>query len=399
MKSVPSVSPGGSYDIVQTVFNLSILSNAANSVTGQTATQLQALLSQRINAAFQKDVGDIGPWEIVWGPAVFEYNDSGTVDNALYVARNTAIDYYVVGVAATNGTSHYDIYTLDLNVKKTVAFPSGITPTGCPPPSGSSAGNVSLGTALGITNLLQLTDSSQAGSPNLQTFLAGAASSGATLVFTGHSLGGALSPALALWLYPQPTASPWKAVYVLPTAGPSPGDAGFRAGFAEAFQQLSITGVNPSYGFWNTLIWNEFDAVPHAWTNIMKVQPTTTPNDILWGSLLDQSLYGPLSKAAQGGVVPLVEYLYSLPGMTYARLPDTMFSSGYSPAEVPNLSAFEQTVLTQHIQAYGTFFGVPINRDIASGIGISLLKPVPTADRTFPESVHPEGGIAVRNAS
>jgi hypothetical protein len=381
MDSVPHVSPGGSYDIIQTVFKLSMLSNSANWITGQTSVQSQALLAQKINAAFQSDAGTIGAWEIVWGPAVFENKNSLTVDTAVYVARNVAIDSYVVSVAATNAKSHYDLYSLDLNVTQTAAFPSDITPAGCPPPRGPSAGHVSLGTALGVTHLLELRDGSRPGSPNLQTFLTGVASADATLVFTGHGLGSALAPALALWLYPQPMTRPWKAVYVLPTAGASPGDAGFRAGFAQAFPQVSISGINPDYGFWNTLIWNAFDVVPHAWSHLVRVQPATAANDLLWEwPVPSQSLYGPLSMAALPALVTLVRTLYTLPGMTYSRLPDQMFSSGYSPTTVSSFEEFKSIARAQHVEAYGAFFGVPISLDLASGIGVALLEPGPTAD-------------------
>jgi hypothetical protein len=381
MNSATHVSPGGNYDIIQTVFALSMLSNAANLLTEQTSAQLQESLAQRINAAFQSDVGNLGSWEIVWGPAVFGDEHSLTVDTALYVARNMVTNSYVVSIATTSARSRYELYSLDLNVTQTAAFPSDITPAGCPPPLGPRAGHVSLGTALGVTHLLELQDGSWPGSPNLQTFLAGVSNADATLVFTGHGLGGALAPALALWLYPQPMMSPWKAVYILPTASAAPGDADFRAGFARAFPQVSISGINPDYGFWNTLIWNEFDVVPHAWTHLVKVQPATAANDILWEwPVPSQSLYGALSLAALPALVTLLRTLYNLPGMTYSRLPDQMFSSGYSPATVPSFEAFKSIARSQHVEAYGAFFGVPLSPDVASGIGVALLDPGPTAE-------------------
>jgi hypothetical protein len=38
--------------------------------------------------------------------------------------------------------------------------------------------------------------------------------------------------------------------------------------------------------FGTELIWNEYDVVPHAWTNIMNVQPYEAQNDILWDPTL-----------------------------------------------------------------------------------------------------------------
>src|SRR5262249_45698097 len=143
---------------------------------------------------------------------------------------------------------------------------------------------VSAGAALGITNLLNMQDPTT--SESLQTFLnnvdkTSGVAPGPTLIFAGHSLAGSLSPTLAAWLYPSAPAG-WLAIYVVPTAGPATGDQGFNQNFLEVFPPATIDGVNPAYGVFNQVIWNEYDCVPHAWTNIMNVQPYEPQNDIVW---------------------------------------------------------------------------------------------------------------------
>ncbi|MEI9928175.1 MAG: hypothetical protein WDN44_11360 [Sphingomonas sp.] len=75
----------------------------------------------------------------------------------------------------------------------------------------------------------------------LKAYLDSVADPAETLIFTGHSLGGALAPTLALLLYPAPPASPtanvarWANIFILPTAGPTPGTQAIADLFAAAY--------------------------------------------------------------------------------------------------------------------------------------------------------------------
>jgi hypothetical protein len=387
--TVSAPSPGGSYDITQTVFELSILSNVVHGQPG-TAASLGAALSSALNNAFRDYKDQMGPWHVVWGPAIFQSTEKNRkcrnnpegakyADHAMYVAYNSTINYYVVAIAGTNECSVYD-RLLDVLVGKMVAFTAG----------GRPAGNVSSGTWTGIGNLRGMPDPSS--QQPLKAFLDGKAGPGATLVFTGHSLGGALAPALAFYLYP--TRGRWQNVYVVPTAGPSPGDEAFKDAFSASFPTVVVSGVkNPAYGFWNAMIWNQFDIVAHAWANLMRVEPAGVENDVIWnvttkpgtlGIASANSLYGILTSDSIKPPPPAPEhpncadevFLASLvPGTKkYVRLGNQSFSP---PKQKPNVNAtitcadLLNDIDYQHVSAYFDFFDVAIIR--AMKLGISLL--------------------------
>jgi hypothetical protein len=274
------------YDIVQTTFLLSIAANGAAAIQA-TQTQLQGYLEAYLNGG-TSPIGTHydgffplmnsqlagGDWGVVWGPCLYSVNGDqpGEATNAMYVAHSAALSTYVVAVAATNFKSVYDWFDEDFDVAPNYmaewppALPfvkkAHLPWTINVPPA------ISASTALGLSNLLtQLSDPSKG---SLQKFLGSVMSNNQTLIFCGHSLAGALSPTLALYLYPQPAKSGWKQVLVLPTAGATPGNGKFAALFNAAFPPVS-SGVQAPYGNWNTDYANANDAVPHAWNHVGQV--------------------------------------------------------------------------------------------------------------------------------
>ena len=95
--------------------------------------------------------------------------------------------------------------------------------------SSSSASNITDGTYVGISNLLNMTSGGKSLVEYLNTLTPGTA----TLTVTGHSLGGALSPTLALaFVDPtNPLLSNWSKsqVNAYPTAGATPGNPEVRS--------------------------------------------------------------------------------------------------------------------------------------------------------------------------
>lgn len=403
MKVVQPIYTGGSYNIIQTVYRLSRFSGLGDSLTG-TASSIAAKLGPIIDKALTDNSQELGVWTRVWGPCVYQTDKDCTgqgrvstvADNVMYVVHNAQSDSYVVGVAGTNGnkdSSHnwYDKDCLDNNVTTLVGFPMGITPTNSTNPSQYNVGNVSQGAAWGTTNLLNMQDA-QTGK-SLQSFLADKVSTQTTLIFAGHSLGGSLCPTLARWLFASIfDVARWSAVYVLPTAAPTTGDQGFVNNFSGVFTQTYINGIS-NYGFWNQVIWNQYDVVPHGWINLMNVLPNNVPNDVVWnyvaGSSI-QTLYGPLSGWDADATYKTINQMYQLPPSPnpYVRLPSQSFTPSPLPPKPSNFLAFLSTVGTQHIDAYDTFFGVPATQ---SSVKVSLMSAAPDSA--------PEAQAGMRNTA
>ena len=202
-------------------------------------------------ALLNEDTGK--SWDVVWGPALysFAFNLGRHIDNAIFVVRNGTTNEYAVAVAGTDARSLADWLFEDYMVHKTVAWPFAAPSDPAP--------RISHATSTGLNILLNLMPCGElpGGGKQLITFLGTVVNDQPTTVYTtGHSLGGALSPTLALAL--QDLRSQWDPngmATVLPFAfaGPTPGDAAFAAYFRSRF-------ANPMQR-----IWNDLDIVPHAW--------------------------------------------------------------------------------------------------------------------------------------
>jgi hypothetical protein len=251
----------GSYNLQQQAFVVSVLSNAAAS-TGGDAGMLQQDLTAKIQSVFGDATaqGYIGSnWSIGWGPVVYvDPSDKKMVaDNAMFAAKNGDTGDIVVGIAGTNPVSKFDIGTEDFDVGTLVPFG----------PAGANA-NIDQGTLDGVGILEALVDTTQpSDSQTILGWLNNLAPTKANLVIAGHSLGGALSPSLALDLVLNQglKTSNFTNVYVYPTAGPTPGDANFSKLFGQTFPAVAAPPGGKPWQVWNQVVWNSIDAVPHAW--------------------------------------------------------------------------------------------------------------------------------------
>ena len=269
------------------------------------------------------------------GPIVIQEPGSDAADNAMVVYRGASAGspVYVVGIAATNSKSKFDQDEEDRNVGSTVPF------------DGNGA-RIAAGTSMGIRNLKAMTDPS--GGP-LQSFLQSQAASNATLVFAGHSLGGALSPTLALDLVVNERFAPtsWKDVFVYPSAGPTSGNQRFHDLFVKTFVPQPAT---EAWNAWNMDVVNSLDIVPRAWNQLPSLPalyrlPPTTEAEVL--GLLDaviardglgtRNVYVPLPASSFIG-----QFNVSAPPKPGARLLPL-------PAYVPGYS---DQAFYQHIEAY-----------------------------------------------
>ncbi|MBI3239328.1 MAG: hypothetical protein HYZ43_10900 [Flavobacteriia bacterium] len=333
------------FNIEQRVMTLNWLSNSASNKFG-TASQLQEEMQRDLeklltNASMQSK---IGKWELEWGPVVIqEGKDLNTkvATNAMFVAKQTAYnghdDHYVIAVAGTNAISMYGWFVEDFKTEELVLWSQAANedktckPTLLEP----SAPRVSQGTCIGLTLLLNM--AWQAPKPvgknkpipvsqTLVQFLDerfGENPIQHDLVsVTGHSLGGALSSALALRLAEaqlRPSGSIKKAwnplntvtLTAMPTAGPTPGNKAFSDYY------------NNTIGFKTTRVWNKMDPVPYGHQPDMiraipsMYYPYIVPDAGLYavvGILLTKSIYG-TSKYPEGGeYTQLMAQTAPLPG-------------------------------------------------------------------------------------
>jgi hypothetical protein len=221
-----------------------------------------------------------GDWKVVWGPCVYSKDNPGYATNAMYVAASASQKTYVVAIAATdpNSVNDWKIEDGDVMPGEMAKWPP-IIPFNAVrhlPPDDPTVAYVSAGSATGISNLLTvMTSDDRTGKwdpvkpgpqLSLPQFLANQSPEGQTLIFTGHSLGGALSPTLAMYLQPELAKQGWKTIYVLPTAGATPGTAGFANLFTQTFPATSV-GDGTAYT-WNIDNVSARDIVPHAWDRL-----------------------------------------------------------------------------------------------------------------------------------
>lgn len=271
----------------QQVYALARMAGVINGSVGQMDT-LTSQLTEKLDTFYKKHTLAMGAWSTVWGPVVFEnaHNQALQSDNAMYVAFNEAQKMYVVCIAGTNFKSDYDLKAEDYAVDTTKSWASAFKDTLSleNPPELSPC--VSSGTALAVNILLGMKDG-KTGATLLQyltSLQSQPEASAAKLIFTGHSLGGALAPTLALALFNSHggplTKSKWDSVYFYTMAGPTPGNADFATYIG---QEFSAQSTENDYQGWNQNVCNSIDAVPQSWViALLTAMPELYPHSMPW---------------------------------------------------------------------------------------------------------------------
>lgn len=279
------------YNIQQRVMALNWFSNMASNKFG-TAEQLQKELATTLHNLLQDTeiVKMIGNWTIEWGPVVLEEGwDTNkqyhVATNAMYVARQKGTDgqgdHYVIAIAGTNALSLYGWFIEDFNTHEMVQWSQVLTASAQDLSTGNVAVNtdnpgaprVSMGTARGLGTLLGMEWQAQESQrkflikrtkstgevQSLLEFLRekfAQSTSADKLTVTGHSLGGALSASMALYLYEMQAKdwNPSKTVELtaMPTAGASPGNKSFSNYYGNLM------------GLKTLRVWNRLDPVPYG---------------------------------------------------------------------------------------------------------------------------------------
>jgi hypothetical protein len=354
-------------DVFQTVFRLSLASNVIAELTG-TTPELQKEAEGRIPQRI-RDV--VGPgWEIVWGPVVWQHpgaKPTDVPDNVWYVARNHAVQFddgeicptYVLAIAGTaGGLQDYDWLVEDCNVDAVVDLKDWIHGSGgiTVQPVASKSSNVdhalvANGTIQAVYTLINTPPPSSAhaaGKPlyKFMEDLSTEIEAGTRVVFTGHSLGAALSPTLALTLKEAGflKREDSRRVRVYPTAGASPGNEGFVNLYKDYFPGF---GDFDTSAVWNLNIVNMLDPVPQAWCTDTASEPAQNLSNLL-------TIFGTLPPVLAFTVRFVVSSMIStaLKSKTiYRPLPISAFAG---PILDPP-SSFDDLIkiaLSQHLDAY-----------------------------------------------
>jgi hypothetical protein len=370
------------FDVFQKIYFLSIASNLVNDFKG-TQTALQKALQLALTTTLPVVVPG---WQVVWGPVVWKNKpdeDTTGPDNSWYVAFHPSLEFedgsvhptYVIAIAGTpveaeyvwinqnfavNSVADFNVWVAGGIQNAPVIVPAARIVPGTP--------YIATGTVRAIHLLLTTAAPEGAASAGttLLDFISGVDGSGDNrFIATGHSLGGALSPSLALALVSAGVV-PAGGTLTYPTAGPSPGNKGFTNLFTATFPARKSDKAS-NYQGWNLNLVNTLDIVPQAWCQLRSVFPPQNLGNI-------PPIYGkPVLPIVLGVTIVLALHALSS-GAIFYPLPSQYFT-GPSPTAPPkSLEEFLQTFGEAHLQAYldEVGFALPaLNKSQVLGSGLS----------------------------
>lgn len=263
-------------DLIQRNLIMAFIPNLGSPLSGLRVSQGAFKV---VSTALESLKGPLGPWELVWGPGVLQVLPGAVPANTMFVARHQQTRELFISIAGTNPFSAYAWLAEDFAVSETRAWGYGNAPEGVA---------TSKATLVGLRALQGMVP--PPGIPGENTTLAeflqadfDEQSEPVTITVSGHSLGGALSPTLALWLLE--TQKEWDHrmradISVYAYAGPSPGNTDFAS------------YIDHRLGENMHRIFNPLDVVTHAWdvADLVELKALYTPDisrDALWDNAVD----------------------------------------------------------------------------------------------------------------
>ncbi|MFV8817345.1 lipase family protein [Haliea sp. E17] len=265
-----------SLDLAQRNLVLAFLPYLGSPLSG---LEVSRKASRLVSEALEALQGPLGPWRLLWGPGTFQAVPGAVPANTMFVAEHGRTGELFISIAGTNPYSPYAWFAEDFHVDETSDWVYG---------SGGKRGAISMGTLTGLRALQGMVPPRQVPGANLSLtrFLEGYFNKrrkAVPVTVAGHSLGGALAPAAALWLLD--TQADWDArlraeISVYAYAGPSPGDAVFADYIEKRFGDRLHRIYNPK------------DVVTHAWdvADLSELKALYSPElmrDPLWDRAVD----------------------------------------------------------------------------------------------------------------
>lgn len=392
---------GQPYGKDATVFSLCWIVDINSGMQG-TPQVLQQHADSCVNAVLTNDTVKtlLGTWEVVWGPVAYTHDpsdgDSCLTDNTMMLVKgkdpsDNSKTLYVLAIAGTNSVSVFDWVSEDFAAQSMVQWPP-LPPAGSnnlayfasapqqSNPSVTNQGNyISTGISTGINNLFNnMTDGANGTLIEYLKNNVGNASGTIELAVTGHSLGGGLSPVVALAL--KDNQAYWNPgnnfnITTYPYAGQSPGNKNFATYLGQKFS-------SNFYGKYNVL-----DVVPHGFDPAMMPEIPDlydTVSQYLQNQCVLKGIitcvngitspfnYATLYQPSNGfvGQVPFDDGIYALGEMEWGQLSSneqsefSLIKWQYCTAKDTAKYVFARTVcfgymtLNHHVQAYVNYFGI-----------------------------------------
>lgn len=317
-------------------------------------------------------------WEVVWGPATYTTPGSLYQDSMMYVAHNKKnTSQYAIAIRGTNFVSDLDWLMDDLDVLQMMPWPPNSTATG------STQAMISESTSIALQTLLNMTSSyyngeTQSQSLSLLNYLATQTATPIALCATGHSLGGCVASALALYLVEN--ASLWDTVSAssqrksgsqvscVTFAAPTAGNTAFAALLQGSFVGATFDAVRCS-----------LDVAPLAWlgSNLSNANGSDSPVFDVYTQSSDTSqqvnfpeMAWPYDDAWTDVVMPymlapvaaeLNPRNYKQPFQNQPLLSGTFNTNyaAYAQDFETTANMFIQQATYQHCQSYPILLGIP----------------------------------------